>query len=338
MSEYKSVVVSHGPNGWGGPLTITPTDEKPYILNVCLGGIHPVAQAIADATGAPVVDQFKDPCDTELACVAVIDCAGVARCGTYPKMGIKTLNIKPGSPSGPLATFITADLFASDVKPEGVRLADGAAAPEPAPATVTTDTTDEADVRTRIADGRSEIIEKESTGVLDVISKIGTGVGRFISIIYQAARDTVDDVLKNIVPFMGFVSVLIGIINYTGFGNVIADFLTPIASSLPGMILVGLFCSIPFLSPLICPGAIIASVLSVLIGDQIAMGAIPANFALPGFFAVNCQVGSDFAPVGMTLMEAKPETIELGYPAFLFGKLITSPIQIVLAYALSFGL
>lgn len=99
-----------------------------------------------------------------------------------------------------------------------------------------------------------------------------------------------------------------------------------------------MFCSIPFLSPLICPGAIIASVLSVLVGDQIAAGTIPANFALPGFFAVNCQVGSDFAPVGMTLMEAKPETIEIGYPAFLFGKLITSPVQIIFAYAMSFGL
>lgn len=78
--------------------------------------------------------------------------------------------------------------------------------------------------------------------------------------------------------------------------------------------------------------------LSVLVGNQIANGTIPANFALPGFFAVNCQVGSDFAPVGMTLMEAKPETIEIGYPAFLFGKLITTPIQIILAYVLSFGL
>lgn len=173
---------------------------------------------------------------------------------------------------------------------------------------------------------------------MDVVSKIGTGVGRVISVIYQAARDTVNDVIRNIIPFMAFVSVLIGIINYTGFANVLAGVLTPLAGSLPGMLAIGMFCSIPFLSPLICPGAIIASVLSVLVGNQIANGTIPANFALPGFFAVNCQVGSDFAPVGMTLMEAKPETIEIGYPAFLFGKLITTPIQIVLAYVLSFGL
>lgn len=263
----------------------------------------------------------------------------MARCGTYPKMGLKTLNIKPGSPSGPLAQFITEDLFASDVNPDCIVLADAADVPaEPVKAEKAHEETTKENVHAKIAEGRAELASKESNGFMDVVSKIGTGVGRVISIIYQAARDTVNDVIRNIIPFMAFVSVLIGIINYTGFANVLAGVLTPLAGSLPGMLAIGMFCSIPFLSPLICPGAIIASVLSVLVGDQIANGTIPANFALPGFFAVNCQVGSDFAPVGMTLMEAKPETIEIGYPAFLFGKLITTPIQIVLAYVLSFGL
>lgn len=343
MSDFKSVKASHGTNGWGGPLVITPTAEKPYVLSVTLGGISPVALRIAELTGAEAHDQFKDPIETEQACVVVIDCAGVARCGTYPKMGLKTLNIKPGSPSGPLAQFITEDLFASDVNPACIELVDSNdAAAESAKAKETEqnsvqETTKE-NVHAKIAEGRARIAEKQSSGFMDVVSKIGTGVGRVISVIYQAARDTVNDVMRNILPFMAFVSVMIGIINYTGFANVLASVLTPLAGSLPGMLAIGVFCSIPFLSPLICPGAIIASVLSVLVGDQIANGTIPANFALPGFFAVNCQVGSDFAPVGMTLMEAKPETIEIGYPAFLFGKLVTTPIQIVLAYALSFGL
>lgn len=339
MSDYKSVKVSHGSNGWGGPLIITPTDEKPYVLSVTLGGISPVALRIAELTGAEAHDQFKDPIETDQACVVVIDCAGVARCGTYPKMGIKTLNIKPGSPSGPLAQFITEDLFASDVSVECVAAADGAAVPEvSAKAEPEQIGATKENVREKIAEGRAEIAAKQSNGFMDIISKIGTGVGRVISVIYQAARDTVNDVLRNILPFMALVSVMIGIINYTGFANVLAGVLTPLAGSLPGMLAIGMFCSIPFLAPLICPGAIIASVLSVLVGEQIANGTIPANFALPGFFAVNCQLGSDFAPVGMTLMEAKPETIEIGYPAFLFSKLITSPIQIVLAYVMSFGL
>lgn len=339
MSEFKSVKASRGGNGWGGPLIITPTAEKPYVLSVTLGGISPVALRIAELTGAEAHDQFKDPIETDQACAVVIDCAGVARCGTYPKMGLKTLNIKPGSPSGPLAQFITEDLFASDVNPDCIVLADAADVPaEPVKAEKAHEETTKENVHAKIAEGRAELASKESNGFMDVVSKIGTGVGRVISIIYQAARDTVNDVIRNIIPFMAFVSVLIGIINYTGFANVLAGVLTPLAGSLPGMLAIGMFCSIPFLSPLICPGAIIASVLSVLVGNQIANGTIPANFALPGFFAVNCQVGSDFAPVGMTLMEAKPETIEIGYPAFLFGKLITTPIQIILAYVLSFGL
>ena len=290
MSEFKSVKASHGGNGWGGPLIITPTAEKPYVLSVTLGGISPVALRIAELTGAEAHDQFKDP-------------------------------------------------IASDVNPDCIALVDAADVPaEPVKTEKAHEETTKENVHAKIAEGRAEIASKQSNGFMDVVSKIGTGVGRVISIIYQAARDTVNDVIRNIIPFMAFVSVLIGIINYTGFANVLAGVLTPLAGSLPGMLAIGMFCSIPFLSPLICPGAIIASVLSVLVGDQIANGTIPANFALPGFFAVNCQVGSDFAPVVMTLMEAKPETIEIGYPAFLFGKLITTPIQIILAYVLSFGL
>lgn len=52
MSEFKSVKASHGGNGWGGPLIITPTAEKPYVLSVTLGGISPVALRIAELTGA----------------------------------------------------------------------------------------------------------------------------------------------------------------------------------------------------------------------------------------------------------------------------------------------
>ncbi len=220
-------------------------------------------------------------------------------------MGLKTLNIKRYSVwSSPqfitkISLHLTSIPIASSSDAGDVPLS-------PVKAEKAHEETTKENVHAKIAEGRAELASKESNGFMDVVSKIGTGVGRVISIIYQAARDTVNDVIRNIIPFMAFVSVLIGIINYTGFANVLAGVLTPLAGSLPGMLAIGMFCSIPFLSPLICPGAIIASVLSVLVGNQIANGTIPANFALPGFFAVNCQVGSDFAPVGMTLMEAKP--------------------------------
>jgi glucitol/sorbitol PTS system EIIB component len=37
MPEYKSAKVKQGRGGWGGPLTITPTDSKPLIYSVTRG-------------------------------------------------------------------------------------------------------------------------------------------------------------------------------------------------------------------------------------------------------------------------------------------------------------
>ena len=69
-------------------------------------------------TGTTAVDSFKDPVPKEETMVAVIDCGGTARCGTYPRIGIPTINVKVMSPSGPLAKFMTEDIFVSGVTPE----------------------------------------------------------------------------------------------------------------------------------------------------------------------------------------------------------------------------
>ena len=334
---YNSIKISHGNGGWGGPLVVKPTDEKKYVISVTTGGVHPVAERIAELSGATVIDQFTNPVDTEEAFCAVIDCAGIARCGTYPKLGIPTVNVKLGSPSGPLAKYITEDIFVSGVVPESIALAEGDEAPNASTVKETSVQGPKKSI-TKEAREKYESNKTKSNGMMDAINKVGVGVGNVINVIYQAARDTVDTLVRNIIPFMLFVSVLIGIINYTGFADVIANLLSPLAGSIWGLIAIGLFCSIPFLSPLICPGAIIASVISLLIGNQIANGTIPAHYALPALYAVNCQVGSDFAPVGLTLMEAKPETIENGVPAFLIGKLLTGPLAIIIAYFASFGL
>lgn len=120
MAEYKSVTVKPGRGGWGGPLTITPTDEKPLIYSVTGGGIHPVAAKIAELTGGEAFDGFSSSAKFERIAVAVIDCGGTARIGVYPMKKVPTVDIHATSPSGPLARFITEDIFVSGVKPEDV--------------------------------------------------------------------------------------------------------------------------------------------------------------------------------------------------------------------------
>lgn len=175
-------------------------------------------------------------------------------------------------------------------------------------------------------------------GVINVADRIGRAVGSVVGTIYQAGRDTIDTVIRIILPFIAFISLIVGIINSTVIGDFLANTLSPLASSLPGLLLLSVIIAIPFLSPLLGPGAVIAQVIGVLLGTQIASGAIPPQYALPALFAINPQVGCDFIPVGLALGEAEPETVEIGVPAVLFSRLITGPLAVVIAYLASFGL
>ncbi|MBX5451633.1 MAG: PTS glucitol/sorbitol transporter subunit IIB [Thermogemmatispora sp.] len=170
------------------------------------------------------------------------------------------------------------------------------------------------------------------------LEAIGRAVGNVVGILYQAGRDTIDQVIRNILPFMAFISMIIGIILYTGIGNIIAHTLSPLASNIFGLLLMSVICAIPILSPLLGPGAVIAQVVGTLLGVEIGLGHIPPQYALPALFAINPQVGCDFIPVGLALGEAEPETTEIGVPAVLMSRLITGPLAVVIAYLASFGM
>lgn len=121
---YHKVRIKKGPKGWGGPLVIKPKPGKDLIYSVTGGGIHPLAQRIADLTGGKPFDGFKSKAAFEQIAVAVIDCGGTARVGVYPMKKVPTVDIYPTSPSGPLFRFITEDIFVSGVRVEDVQLID----------------------------------------------------------------------------------------------------------------------------------------------------------------------------------------------------------------------
>ncbi|MDR0600184.1 MAG: PTS glucitol/sorbitol transporter subunit IIB [Treponema sp.] len=320
--EYKTVKISAGRGGWGGPLVIQPTDQKNKIVSVTGGGIDEITRKIAEMTGAQAADGFTSGVPEDQIAVVVIDCGGTARCGVYPKKRIPTVNLMATGPSGPLAKFITEDIYVSGVKFANLAFADGSE-------TVTQGGA--------AAEGESA----SSAGTADQgrgLARLGRAVGAVVGKFFQAGRDTIDMVIKHILPFMAFVSLIIGIINGTGLGKLIASSIAPLAGSLPGMLVVCIICAIPVISPIIGPGAVIAQIVGVLVGEQIAAGAIKPSMALPALFAIDAQVGGDFVPVGLALGEAEPETINVGVPAVLFSRLITGPVAVIIAYFFSFGL
>ena len=328
---YQSVKIVAGKGGWGGPLVLVPTEARSKIVSVTGGGIHPLAAKIAEMTGCTAVDGFSMGVPDEEILLAVVDCGGTARCGVYPKKGILTANVLPVGKTGPLAQFITKELYVSAVDLSCLSYADeaeSAAAAEAAPAHAPK-SKDQA---------KAEIAAMQAGREKNFVTRLGIAIGGVVNKFYAAGRETIDITVKSILPFMAFVSMILGIISVSGLGNVIANTISPLASSLPGMLVISLICAIPFISPVLGPGAVIAQVVGTLLGAQIGMGNIPPQYALPALFAINAQVGADFVPVGLSLGEADPETIELGVPAVLYSRVITGPLAVLIAYAASIGL
>ncbi|MBR1694686.1 MAG: PTS glucitol/sorbitol transporter subunit IIB, partial [Selenomonas sp.] len=295
-------------------------------VNITGGVISPVSIRLAEMTGCEVVDGFKTKVPDEETLAVVIDCGGTLRCGIYPQKRIFTINLNATGPSGPLAQHIKADIYVSAVRENNIAYADGSAAPA-AP---------EQPVKKPRYDTSKKISQQQAEGSL--MAKIGQFMGGIVAVFYQAGRDSINTMIKTILPFMAFVSMLIGVILTTGIGDVIANLLAPLASSPVGLVILSLICSFPFLSPFLGPGAVIAQVIGVLIGVEIGNGQIPPALALPALFAINAQCACDFIPVGLGLAEAEAETVEVGVPSVLYSRFITGPIAVILAWLASFGL
>lgn len=333
---YKSIKVVKGNGGFGGPLTITPTEEKHKFLYITGGGEKPeIVDKIAELTGMEPVNGFKTSIPDEEVALAIVDCGGTLRCGIYPKKGIPTINIVATGKSGPLAQYITEEIYVSAVGLDQISPADEAATAA-APVVETAEKVETETPKTGTYDTSKKITEQRAES--SFIARIGMGAGKVVAIFNQAARDAIQTMLNTILPFMAFVSLIIGIINGTGVGNWLSSILGPLAGNIWGLILLGFVCSLPFLSPLLGPGAVISQLVGALIGTEIGKGNIPPQMALPALFAINTQNGCDFIPVGLGLAEADSETVEVGVPSVLYSRFLNGVPRVIIAWIASFGL
>lgn len=208
-------------------------------------------------SGCEAIDGFSTGVPDNEVLVTVVDCGGTARCGVYPCKKIFTVNLLPVGSTGPLAKFITPDIYISAVNVDCIEYADesqsqAAAQPQKSKPASTGQPKTKAQAKEEIAKMNAG---KEKNFITRRIIAIGGIVNKF----YAAGRETIDIIIKTVIPFMAFVSMIPGIISASGLGNVIANTLSQIAINLPGMLAISFICALPFISPVLGSGAIMTA-------------------------------------------------------------------------------
>ena len=358
MTGYHTITITRGDGGYGGPLTVTPTEERHKVLYMTGGSTppEPLARIIA-LSGMIPVNGNQETCPDEEVALAIIDCGGTLRCGIYPGKGIPTVNILATGKSGPLAKYMTEDLYVSAVTSECVSVCESTCEPvdsdgksaaaadggQDAAVTAFTENKKAANTETVHKEEKVEAAAAASSehSIKSSLSKLLEPVlviSKVISLFQQSAREAVKTCLEMILPFMGFAALFIGICKGSGLTQFLAGLMRPMGGSLFGLMALGIVCSIPGLSAILGAGAVAAQMFSAVIGELIAGGSMPPAMALPALFAVNCQCACDFIPVGLGMTEAKPETTQVGIAAVTISRFATGWIRILIALVFSIGL
>ena len=201
---YNSIKVVKGNGGYGGPLVITPTEEKHKFIYITGGGEKPaIVDKIVELTGMEAVNGFKTSIPDDEIALAIIDCGGTLRCGIYPKKGIPTINVVPTGKSGPLAQYINETIYVSAVGPKQITLTSEEAA---------ADTEKPTSKKTEFKYDTSKKITEQKAEQQSFVAKIGMGAGKVVATFNQSAREGVQTMINTVIPFMAFVSLLIGVI------------------------------------------------------------------------------------------------------------------------------